>query len=191
MKCISIESKVFEVAGDGRYVNITERGWKVVKNLSLGLGTVRWFSNALEECLSVEGKGFYTAHRDGDKGYIAQRCINSRGKYMALEFHLHSWGQGQNGLEKTCAGVEGSWKYWWFKADVTTSDDVTEFKFLLIQRRSSRGQRVGEASRRERCRESRSVEVRSRHFFGWCSVAGWRWQRFCRAERGICAIGSV
>ncbi|KAF5461820.1 hypothetical protein F2P56_017887 [Juglans regia] len=84
MKCISIESKVFEVAGDGRYVNITERGWKVVKNLNLGLGTVRWFSNALEECLLLEGKGFYTAYRDGDKGYIAQRCCNSRGEYMAL-----------------------------------------------------------------------------------------------------------
>lgn len=79
----NIESKLFEVDRNGRYVILTEKGWKGIKKLNLSLGTVRWFFNALEVCLK-EGKGFYSAYRDGDRGYIAQRCSNSRGEYMAL-----------------------------------------------------------------------------------------------------------
>lgn len=30
------------------------------------------------------GKEFYMAHREGDRGFIAQRCSNSWGGYMAL-----------------------------------------------------------------------------------------------------------
>lgn len=65
-------------------VLITERGWKVKKEISLGLGTARWFTRALEDCLKARRKEFYSAHREGGWGYIAQRCSNSRGCYMAL-----------------------------------------------------------------------------------------------------------
>ncbi|KAF5477643.1 hypothetical protein F2P56_004263 [Juglans regia] len=75
---------ILEVDRDGRYVILTEKGWKGIKKMNLSLGTVRWFFNALEVCLKKEGKGFYSAYRDGDRGYIAQRCSNSRGEYMAL-----------------------------------------------------------------------------------------------------------
>lgn len=39
-KCVIIKSKLFEVIRDGRYVNFIKKGWKVVKNMSLGLETV-------------------------------------------------------------------------------------------------------------------------------------------------------
>lgn len=48
---VGFESKVFEISRDGRYVFIIERGWKVVKELSLGTASARWFSKVLEDCM--------------------------------------------------------------------------------------------------------------------------------------------
>lgn len=84
MKRVVIESKLFEVRRDGQYVLLCEKGWKVVKNMRVGLETARWFHRALEGCLKAAGKGYYSAHRNGDRGYIAQRCSTSRGAYLAL-----------------------------------------------------------------------------------------------------------
>lgn len=77
MKRIAIESKVFEVRRDGREVLFTKKGWKVVKSLSLGLDTARWFSRALEGSLKTGRKEFYTAHREGGRGFIAQWCVRT------------------------------------------------------------------------------------------------------------------
>lgn len=81
---ISIELKLFKVARDGRWVHITERGWKFVKRLRLELATTRWFIKTLEDCLKMGRKEFYTAHREGDRSFITQRCSNSQGVFMAL-----------------------------------------------------------------------------------------------------------
>lgn len=75
---------MFEVSRDGRYVLVIERGWKVVKEISLGTAIARWFSKVLEACMKSGSKEYHSAHREGVKGYIAQRCSNSRGCYMAL-----------------------------------------------------------------------------------------------------------
>lgn len=83
-KIVGIESKVFEISRDGRYACIIERGWKVVKELSLGTASARWFSKVLEDCMKFGSKEFYSAHRDGARGYIAQQCSNAQGCYMAL-----------------------------------------------------------------------------------------------------------
>lgn len=48
-KLVVIESKVFEVTRDGRFLCITERNWRVVKGMSLGVATVLWFIKALED----------------------------------------------------------------------------------------------------------------------------------------------
>lgn len=84
MKQILIESKVFEVVRDGRFVYLIEKGWKVVKEIRLGLGTARWFVKVLEDCLKTVRKEFYSVHKEGDRGYVAQRRHNSRGSFMAL-----------------------------------------------------------------------------------------------------------
>ncbi|KAG2672218.1 hypothetical protein I3760_13G030000 [Carya illinoinensis] len=52
--------------------------------MRLEFATARWFSLALENCLTGGKKDFYTAHRDGDRGYIAQRGSNNQGAFMAL-----------------------------------------------------------------------------------------------------------
>lgn len=66
---VSIELKIFEVVRDGRWVHITERGWKFVKRLRLELAATRWFIKALEDCLKLGRREFYTAHREGDGFY--------------------------------------------------------------------------------------------------------------------------
>ncbi|XP_041000186.1 uncharacterized protein LOC121246196 isoform X2 [Juglans microcarpa x Juglans regia] len=50
----------------------------------MGLETIRWVANSLEACLKNGSNGFYSARREGDRGFTAQRCSNSRGSYMAL-----------------------------------------------------------------------------------------------------------
>lgn len=84
VKQILIKSKVFEVVRDGRFIYLIEKGWKVVKEIRLGIGTAWWFIKALEDCLKTVRKDFYFAHREGDRGYVAQRRHNSRGSFMAL-----------------------------------------------------------------------------------------------------------
>lgn len=79
---VAIERKIFEVARDGRWVTITERGWKLVRSLHLELATARWFTKALEDCVKVGRKEFYLAYRDGDRGLIAQRCELLRGIHV-------------------------------------------------------------------------------------------------------------
>lgn len=83
-KLVVIKSKAFEVIRDGRHVHLTERSWGVVKGMSLGLATALWLTKALENCLKVGRREFYTAHQEGDRSFIAQQCSNSRGYYMAL-----------------------------------------------------------------------------------------------------------
>lgn len=55
-----------------------------MKEMSLGMFTVLLFAKALEECLKVERKDFYDTSREGDRGFISQRCSNAHGRYMAL-----------------------------------------------------------------------------------------------------------
>lgn len=81
---VIIELKAFEVVRDRRWVHVTERGWKFVKNLRLEFAIARWFTKALEDCLKVGRREFYTSHREVDRGFIAQRCSNSQGVFMAL-----------------------------------------------------------------------------------------------------------
>ncbi|KAF5479430.1 hypothetical protein F2P56_000250, partial [Juglans regia] len=78
------EFKSFVVERDGPGVLITERGWKFVKKLHLGSAATSWFIKALNDCLKLRRREFYTAHREGDRGFIAQRCSNPQGTFMAL-----------------------------------------------------------------------------------------------------------
>lgn len=62
------------------------------RDICLGLGTARWFSKALKDCLKAGRKEFYSAHREGVRGYNALRRSNSRGCFMALV----EYGEGGN-----------------------------------------------------------------------------------------------
>lgn len=56
----------------------------MVKEMRLGLSMVQWFAKIMEDCLKGEKKDFYTTTRDDNKSFIAQRCSNSCGCFMAL-----------------------------------------------------------------------------------------------------------
>lgn len=83
-KGIAIEHKLFEVVRNRRHVTLFEKGWKVATKMRLGLVIARWFSKALEDNLKIGRKEYYFGHREGDRGYIAQRCSNFGGIFMAL-----------------------------------------------------------------------------------------------------------
>lgn len=83
-KHVVIESKVFSLSKDCRFLLITERSLKVVKELRLGLSMVHWLAKSLEDCLKGDKQEFYTMARDGCRSFIAQRCSNAQGHYMAL-----------------------------------------------------------------------------------------------------------
>ncbi|KAG6700305.1 hypothetical protein I3842_08G105600 [Carya illinoinensis] len=83
-KTLVIEQKSFEVSREGRWVVVTEKGWKLVKTMRLELTTARWFSKALDDCVKERKTEFYAGHRVGDRGFIAQRCSNLQGVFMAL-----------------------------------------------------------------------------------------------------------
>ncbi|KAF5450040.1 hypothetical protein F2P56_030421 [Juglans regia] len=84
MRSLAIELKVFEIRTEGCEVLITERGWKGLQTLRLGWDTARWVLRALEECFKHGRKVCYSAYRDGNRGYIAQKGSNSRGSFLAL-----------------------------------------------------------------------------------------------------------
>lgn len=104
LNVVTIDLKSFEVVRVGRWVHITERGWKLVKSLHLELATTWWFTKALEDCLKVGRREFYTAHQKGDRGFIAQRCSNSKG----LSWH---WWNTNRGGQRNCIlipeGIDG------------------------------------------------------------------------------------
>lgn len=61
------------------------RNRKVVKIVRIGLIWEQWFAKSLEECLKgVVKQEFYSSSREENMSFIAQRCFNSRGRYMAL-----------------------------------------------------------------------------------------------------------
>lgn len=69
VKAVVIELKTFEVAREGRWLILTERGWKFVRNMRMELATARWFSKALED---GRRKGFYASHREGDRDSLCR-----------------------------------------------------------------------------------------------------------------------
>lgn len=73
LKLVVGEAKAFEVVREGKYVLITERGWKGVNEIRLGVGTPCWFSKAMEDCLKIGRKEFYSTYREGVRRYIAQK----------------------------------------------------------------------------------------------------------------------
>ncbi|XP_041008893.1 uncharacterized protein LOC121253063 [Juglans microcarpa x Juglans regia] len=86
-KTISIELKSFEISREGRWLILTERGWKFVKSMKMELATARWFCRVLEDGVHARRKGFYASYREGDRGFTVQRGSNVQGAFMALEEH--------------------------------------------------------------------------------------------------------
>lgn len=66
-KHLVIESKVLSLSMEGSFLLITERSWKVLNKLRLGLSTVHWLAKALEDCMKGVKNDFHTMVRDGDR----------------------------------------------------------------------------------------------------------------------------
>lgn len=81
---IVLESKAFVLMEEGGFVLITERSWKVMKEIRLGKVMVQCFIRTLGESLRSGMKELYATTREGDRSFIAQRCLNARGRFVAL-----------------------------------------------------------------------------------------------------------
>lgn len=143
----------------------SQRCWKVVKSLSLGLDIARWFSRALEGSLKTGRKEFYIAHCEGGRGFIAQRCSNFCGFYMALveyggggrcSFIFIPADRDGVGWRKLAGGATGCWWRSQLKLSSTAASIVQGG--------------LGGTSRLAKIRDDRSTKVRWRTTFGKCSV---------------------
>lgn len=57
---------------EGREFSVyTEKRWKVVKELKLGLPMVQWVAKTQEQCLKEGRMDFYTTTREGNRSFIA------------------------------------------------------------------------------------------------------------------------
>lgn len=65
-------------------MSITEKIWKVVKEVCLGWSTVQWFAKFFEDCLKGDTSGSYTTVNEGYRNFIAQWCSNGHGHYTVL-----------------------------------------------------------------------------------------------------------
>lgn len=71
LKQLWFESKVFTVTAEGNSIHIIEEGWKVTKELSLGLYMVKLFIKILEDFVTGDKKEFYASLRDDTISFIA------------------------------------------------------------------------------------------------------------------------
>lgn len=78
-----IESKFFSLARDGRYLCITEKSRRFVKEIVLGMSMVFWLAKALEVALK-EIVYFYAPQWEGDRGFLALKFFNAYGHYMEV-----------------------------------------------------------------------------------------------------------
>ncbi|KAF5482309.1 hypothetical protein F2P56_002891 [Juglans regia] len=113
VKVVVIEQKSFEVVREGRWLFLTEKGRKFVISMRMELATARWFSKALEDGRNARRKGFYASHREGDRGFMVQRCANFQGEFMVMEEY-------QGGGRRRCILVpdEKDGRGWWKLAEL-------------------------------------------------------------------------
>lgn len=70
IKHLTTESKVFSIYKYGNFVSITEKSWRVLRELSMGLHMVQWFAKFLHDCLYGNLKDFYSIVREGNCSFI-------------------------------------------------------------------------------------------------------------------------
>ncbi|KAG6734605.1 hypothetical protein I3842_01G280100 [Carya illinoinensis] len=83
-KELVIDSKCFTLVKEGGRVVITERTWKMMAKVVLGPSAVKWLAKAMDGCTKEDKNDFYTTIREGSSSFIAQRCSNARGRYLAV-----------------------------------------------------------------------------------------------------------
>lgn len=90
-KQLLVDAKVFTLMVEANSIRITERSWKVTKEMILGMYMLNWFTKMLEHCSTGVDREFYATSRDGGRSFIAQRCINPMGdSVVASEIYLHT-----------------------------------------------------------------------------------------------------
>ncbi|GMY32662.1 importin beta-like SAD2 [Fagus crenata] len=85
-----IESKAFELKvdhGGGVYiVRLYERGKDTLQSIFMGKASATTLLDAMEELVSQKQSGnFVRTIREGETVFIAQRCTNSKGRYVSIQ----------------------------------------------------------------------------------------------------------
>jgi hypothetical protein len=85
-----IESKAFELKvdhGGGAYiVRLYERGKDTLRSIFMGKASATTLLDSMEELVSQKQSGnFVRTIREGETVFIAQRCTNSKGRYVSIQ----------------------------------------------------------------------------------------------------------
>ncbi|KAG6721097.1 hypothetical protein I3842_03G095600 [Carya illinoinensis] len=90
---VGIDSKLFTLVKEGAQLRIIERSWKRQQELLVKQNILQWVCKALESCLSREKDEFYSSIREGSSSYLAQKCYNSRGRFLEVAEYKEGGGR--------------------------------------------------------------------------------------------------
>jgi hypothetical protein len=80
-----IESKSFELLRSDGELRITERGKNHLSYVKMGIGTTRWFCDALLEVASISiDQNAFRSFREGNKVFVIQKQMNGKGRFVSV-----------------------------------------------------------------------------------------------------------
>ncbi|KAG7940965.1 hypothetical protein I3843_16G013600 [Carya illinoinensis] len=126
MRELVIESKRIAFVREGVNFRLSERGWKEKYEVVVCRNTLLWLASVLGDCLRGGSKAVYSVVREGYRSFVAQRCINHRGRYLSVAEY------GREGRVSLLCFPEGSAGRGW-KSLKEMAEEMTQLREPVVK----------------------------------------------------------